>query len=80
MAGKCIYCKGEINHDYPVDVCTRCGKGVWGEKMFQAILDGMKTEKEKGNMELGRVSETVAPEAGNIQDLHKRIADSRRGC
>ncbi len=55
--GKCIYCKSEIG-DCVVDVCRRCGVGVWGEKMFQAILDNMKIEKGKGNMELGRVGES----------------------
>jgi len=54
---KCIYCKGEISNESPIDVCKRCGVGVWGEKMFEAITNSVKDEKEKGNMELGRVSE-----------------------
>jgi hypothetical protein len=52
---RCIYCKGEISHDSPVDVCARCGFAVWGEKMFNAIISGMSSEKAKGNMDLGRV-------------------------
>ena len=58
MTKKCIYCKTELQPDCVVDVCVRCGKGVWGERMFKAIVDSMTTEKAKGNLELGRVSET----------------------
>jgi len=58
MAGKCVYCKGEVPHERAMEVCDRCGVKVWGAKMFQAILDNTNKEKEKGNMELGRVSES----------------------
>ena len=42
MAKKCIYCKEEIPQESVIDFCRRCGVGVWGEKMFQAILDNME--------------------------------------
>ncbi|MAH49356.1 hypothetical protein CMI37_26265 [Candidatus Pacearchaeota archaeon] len=57
MVKRCIYCSGEISDVDSIDVCRRCGIGVWGEKMFNAIVAGMNTEKEKGNLELGRVGE-----------------------
>ena len=57
MVKKCIYCKKEIVNERVADICDRCGIGVWGEKMFKAIIFGMEKEKEKGNMELGRVGE-----------------------
>ena len=57
MAKRCIYCSCEIGNHIPIDVCQRCGIGVWGEKMFNAIISGMSDEKQKGNMELGRVGE-----------------------
>ncbi len=54
--GKCVYCKGEIGDDRAVDVCNRCGVGVWGEKMFQAILDNMGNAREKGDLFQGSVT------------------------
>ena len=53
----CVYCKGSVPEDRAMDVCDRCGRSVWGEKMFRAIIDGTNSEMAKGNMELGRVSE-----------------------
>jgi len=47
---KCVYCKQGISDDRAVDVCDRCGKGVWGEKMFNAIKTNMDNAREKGNL------------------------------
>lgn len=57
MPKKCVYCKGDVVSDRAMDVCDRCGVRVWGQKMFQAIIENTNREKEKGNMELGRVGE-----------------------
>ena len=57
MTKRCIYCSCEISKDIPIDICQRCGVGVWGVKMFNAIISNVKNEKEKGNMELGCVGE-----------------------
>jgi hypothetical protein len=73
---KCVYCKNEVSSDRAMQICDSCGVKVWGPKMFQAILDCTKTEQEKGNMELGRVSEST--DAGSIQELHKNLKDLRR--
>lgn len=64
MVKKCIYCKTQIDDASVVDVCHRCGVGVWGEKMFQAILDNMNGAKEKGNLFQGSVTDAEAPEQG----------------
>jgi len=50
MPKKCIYCKKEIDELSVIDFCERCGIGVWGERMFNAILQNMKDAQEKGNI------------------------------
>ena len=56
MVKKCIYCKVQIDEECVLDVCDRCGVGVWGTKMFQAIKDNMSGAKEKGDLFQGSVS------------------------
>lgn len=50
MVRKCIYCKIEITDDSVIDFCHRCGIGVWGEKMFGAILENMETARANGTL------------------------------
>ena len=50
MTKKCIYCKSEISDDRSLDVCNKCGVGVWGQKMFNAILQNMENAKDKGDL------------------------------
>ncbi len=33
-----------------IDFCSRCGKGVWGEKMFNTILKNMEDANAKGDL------------------------------
>jgi hypothetical protein len=56
MARKCVYCKNEIPDKTVLDVCDRCGVGVWGQKMFQAIKDSMEDAKDKGNLDQGLIT------------------------
>lgn len=59
MVKKCIYCKCQIDDDSVVDVCEKCGVGVWGKKMFQAIIDNMNNAKAKGDLMQGLVNEDL---------------------
>ena len=56
MTKRCIYCKSEIDENSVVDVCQRCGHGVWGEKMFKAIVDNMEGARKSGSLEQGSIS------------------------
>jgi hypothetical protein len=55
MAGKCVYCKGQITGNRALDVCDNCGVKVWGPKMFKAILANMEDSRDRGDLEQGNV-------------------------
>jgi len=50
MTKKCIYCGQEICSRSLIDFCERCGKGVWGEKMFNAIVKNMEEANDRGDL------------------------------
>jgi uncharacterized UBP type Zn finger protein len=50
---KCIYCKSDIIDESVIDFCERCGKSVFGEKMFSTIIENMKEAKKRGDLEQG---------------------------
>jgi uncharacterized membrane protein YvbJ len=50
MAKKCMYCGKEIEENSVIDFCNKCGIGVWGERMFSAIVKNMEDAQEKGNI------------------------------
>ena len=61
MAKKCIYCKTNIDDDSVIEVCKRCGIGVWGEKMFEAIKKSMENARDDGNLFQGSITENNEP-------------------
>ena len=63
MTKKCIYCKTDITDDRSLDVCNNCGVGVWGQKMFNAILQNMEDAKDKGDLCNSTVSSNEQPPA-----------------
>ncbi len=48
---KCIYCKTDVCDDSVIDFCERCGRGVFGDKMFKAIIQNMSAAKQRGDLE-----------------------------
>lgn len=52
---KCIYCKKEIEEKCVLDFCERCGLGVFGEKMFNAIVQNMQEAEQRGDLDQSRV-------------------------
>jgi len=50
MVKKCVYCSARISDESVIDVCERCGYGVWGPKMFKAIVNNMEDAKSKGDI------------------------------
>ena len=50
MTKKCIYCKAEISIESVIDFCSVCGKSVWGEKMFNTIVENMENARRKGDL------------------------------
>ena len=66
MVKRCFYCRDEIEDGSVVDMCMKCMHQVWGEKMAKAIIQGMEGERDKGNLELGRVGENKHKEFENL--------------
>ena len=50
MSKKCIYCKCAVSDDSVIDFCERCGKGVWGDKMFNAIVENMENARANDDL------------------------------
>ena len=50
MSKKCIYCHEEIPEDFVVDFCEKCGKNVWGERMFNVIIQNMEKARENNDL------------------------------
>ena len=47
---KCIYCRAELNELSVIDFCDRCGKSVFGDKMFKTIVDNMTEAQKRGDL------------------------------
>jgi len=60
MAKKCVYCNGDISDNRAMEICDRCGVGVWGQKMFLAIKN--QTDDAKKNDDLCRTNMNFAEE------------------
>ncbi len=50
MIQKCVYCRQDLQDKRAIDVCDKCGVGVWGPRMFNTILQGMNDANAKGDL------------------------------
>ena len=50
MVKKCIYCGCEVSEGSVIDFCHKCGHGVFGEKMFSAIVQNMEKARDNGDL------------------------------
>jgi len=70
---RCIYCSAEIDLGCVVDMCQRCMYQVWGEKMAKAIVEGMEGERDKGNLNLGRVGVSNVKDVVSVVEIEESI-------
>jgi len=50
MVKKCIYCGEGVSDKAVIDFCETCGKKVWGDKMFNAIVKNMEDARDNGDL------------------------------
>lgn len=58
LSKKCIYCHEIIPDESVIDFCERCGKRVWGERMFSTIVQNMEKARENEDLCHSRQIET----------------------
>lgn len=69
MSKKCIYCGCEITDESVIDFCRKCGIGVWGEKMFNAIVQNMEEAREKDNL----CATNLSPETTELRNFGRKF-------
>ena len=47
---KCIYCGCEVSDESVIDFCEKCGLGVFGRKLFDAIIENMEHARANGDL------------------------------
>jgi len=57
---KCIYCGSAVEDNCVIDFCKRCGVRVWGEKMFNAIVENMENARKNGDLCNQRIDKNMA--------------------
>ena len=60
-----MYCKNQIDENSVIDVCQRCGIKVWGERMFNAIVQNMENARNDGNLFQGSVTDPLSKNTQN---------------
>ncbi|MDD5012100.1 MAG: hypothetical protein PHQ66_00425 [Candidatus Nanoarchaeia archaeon] len=52
MGQKCVYCNAEIFDDRAMQICDKCGVGVWGPKQWAHIKKTTDDAQERGDLAL----------------------------
>ena len=73
MVKKCVYCSVDVGDDSVVDMCQRCMYQVWGEKMTKVIIANMEGERDKGNLDLGRVGESRKEDIVRVVEIEESV-------
>jgi hypothetical protein len=50
---KCIYCSTQLSEESLIDFCDNCGRRVFGDNLYEAILDNMKAANKRGDLDQG---------------------------
>jgi len=66
---KCVYCNADLPDDRSMEICDRCGVGVWGQKMWLAIKKATDNARDNGDLALYKEQEE--------KNLRKEIAERK---
>ncbi|MFA5953731.1 MAG: hypothetical protein WC812_04000 [Candidatus Pacearchaeota archaeon] len=50
MSKKCVYCKSDVPDSRSMEICDRCGVGVWGPKQWANIKNETDAAQERGDL------------------------------
>jgi uncharacterized UBP type Zn finger protein len=48
---KCVYCDTEVPIERAMQICDRCGVGVWGKKQWEHIKKTTDDAQDRGDLE-----------------------------
>ncbi|VVB82044.1 Uncharacterised protein [uncultured archaeon] len=54
---KCVYCNADISDNRSMEICDRCGVGVWGPKQWANIRKTTDTARDNGDLALYKEQE-----------------------
>jgi hypothetical protein len=49
---KCVYCNADVPVERAMQICDRCGVGVWGKKQWEHIKKTTDDAQDKGDLAL----------------------------
>lgn len=58
---KCVFCGVDILDNRSMEICDKCGVGVWGLKQWQNIRKTTDEARDKGDLSLFKEIEDSEP-------------------